>query len=152
MPLDHPFASLAGSWRGRGDGSYPTIAPFRYVEELVVEPVPGRPIAHWRSRTRDAASDEPRHAESGFLRSTPPGIELVLAHNFGLAEVAAGTFEHGVLSLSSTTIPGTATARQVDRIERRYVFDGDRLRYTTAMAAVGNPTGVHLRASLARAD
>ncbi len=90
MTADHPFAALAGTWRGRGQGSYPTISDFAYTEELVVEPVPGRPVAHWRSRTREAESGEPRHAESGFLRTTDDGVELVIAHSFGIVETGLG--------------------------------------------------------------
>jgi hypothetical protein len=147
----HPFADLAGTWRGRGEGEYPTIDDFAYTEELVVAPVPDRPLAHWRSTTRDAASGEPRHAESGFLRSVGDGVELVVAHGFGLTEVAEGTFESGVLSLHSTGFSRTATAKTVDEVQRRYELDGDALRYSIAMAAVGVALTHHLRAELRRA-
>jgi hypothetical protein len=150
MDAPHPFASLAGRWRGRGEGSYPTIDPFAYDEELVVETVPARPIAHWRSRTIDAATSEPRHGESGFLRSTPAGIELVLAHSFGLVETATGTFADGHLTLASTSMVGTETAKQVDQVERRYELVGDTLRYAVSMAAVGEPLTHHLEATLRR--
>lgn len=32
---------LVGRWRGVGQGSFPTISDFRYVEEAVFAPVPG---------------------------------------------------------------------------------------------------------------
>ena len=144
------LSPLAGTWRGGGEGSYLTIEPFAYLEELVVEPVPGRPVAHWRSRTRDAASGEPRHAESGFLRVLADGVELVVAHGFGVVEAAAGTFDGSVLSLSSTTVAGTPTAKRIDRIDRRVEVDGDELRYTVSMAAVGVELTHHLAAALVR--
>jgi hypothetical protein len=147
----HPFADLAGTWRGRGDGEYPTIADFSYTEELVVQPVPERPLAHWRSTTRDEPTGEARHAESGFLRATPAGVELVVAHAFGIVEACAGSWEGGVLDLVSTGLLGTASAKRVDEVERRYEVDGDTLRYTIAMAAVGEPLTHHLRATLQRA-
>jgi len=155
MPDDHPLAALAGTWRGDGEGSYPTIAPFAYREELVITPVPGRPLAHWRSTTRDAATGEPRHAESGFLRASaldldPPGLELVVAHGFGIVEAAAGTFDGRVLAVHSTGLLGTASAKRVDDVERRYELDGDTMRYTVAMAAVGVAPTHHLRAELRR--
>jgi hypothetical protein len=113
--------------------------------------VPDRPLAHWRSATRDAATGEPRHAESGFLRATPGGVELVVAHGFGIVETAAGSFDGGALALRSTGLLGTASAKQVDAVERRYELTGDELRYTIAMAAVGVPLTHHLRAALRRA-
>ena len=153
MSDTHPFAALAGTWRGEGAGEYPTIAAFAYTEELVISPVPGRPLAHWRSTTRDAATDEPRHAESGFLRvanTVPAGVELVVAHGFGVTEVAVGTFDGSQLHVESTGIAATPSAKQVDSVVRRYELDGSQLRYTIAMAAVGQPLTHHLRADLAR--
>jgi hypothetical protein len=148
----HPFDRLAGRWRGGGEGSYPTIDGFTYTEELVVEPVPGRPLAHWRSRTRDAGTGEPRHAESGFLRATPAGIEFVVAHGFGTVETAGGTFDDDVLALSSRTLTGTPTAKRIDVVERRYELGGATLRYTVSMAAVGLDLTHHLRATLEQAN
>src|SRR3546814_13970958 len=63
--------------------------------------------------TRDAASGEPRHAESGFLRSTPDGVELVVAHSFGIVETATGTALDGVLDLHSHGLQGTPSAKRV---------------------------------------
>lgn len=150
MPDVHPLATLAATWRGAGAGEYPTIPDFAYTEELVITPVPDRPLAHWRSTTRDATSGEPRHAESGFLRATAQGLELVVAHGFGMLESATGSFEDGVLSLRSSGMLGTPSAKQVDAVQRRYELDGDTLRYTLAMAAVGVTLTHHLRAELHR--
>ncbi len=144
------FTELAGTWRGAGEGEYPTIEPFAYLEELVITPVPGRPVAHWRSTTRDRATGEPRHAESGFLRSTGEGVELVVAHGFGIAEVAGGTFAAGVLALRSDRLLGTPTAKHVGEVVRRYELDDATLRYEVSMAAVGQPLTHHLRAELRR--
>jgi hypothetical protein len=146
----HPFVALAGTWRGEGAGEYPTIEPFAYTEELVIAPVPGRPLAHWRSTTRDAATGEPRHAESGFLRTSPMGIELVVAHGFGVTEVAVGTFDGARLELATTGLAATPSAKRVDSVVRRYELDGSHLRYVIEMAAVGQPLTHHLRADLAQ--
>lgn len=150
MSDGHPLEALAGTWVGTGEGEYPTIASFTYAEELLVVPVPGRPLAHWRSTTRDGASGEPRHAESGFLRSTPAGVELVVAHGFGVVEVATGDWSDGELVLRTTGLLGTPTAKEVTAVERRYHLDGAVLRYAIAMAAVGVPMTHHLRAELRR--
>jgi len=150
MPDDHPFAALAGTWRGSGRGEYPTIADFAYTEELVVQPVPARPVAQWRSVTRDGSTGEPRHAESGFLRSTADGVELVVAHSFGIVETAVGSMDGTVLTLRSTGMMGTPSAKRVDETRRRYEFDGDAVRYEIAMAAVGVAMTHHLTADLQR--
>jgi hypothetical protein len=150
MPAPHPFAAQEGTWRGVGTGSYPTIADFNYAEELVITPVPDRPVAHWRSTTRDAVTGEPRHAESGFLRATAQGVELVVAHTFGIVEAASGSCDGGVLGLQSSGLLGTASAKRVDEVNRHYEFDGEALRYAIAMAAVGVPLTHHLRAELRR--
>jgi hypothetical protein len=146
----HPFDVVAGTWRGSGEGSYPTIADFAYNEELVVTAVPGKPLARWASTTRDASSGEPRHAESGFLRSTPAGTEFVVAHGFGVVEVATGTLDGGVLSLSTSSLHGTPTAKAVEHVDRRYELDNDELRYTVSMAAVGVALTHHLSGTLRR--
>jgi hypothetical protein len=146
----HPFDALAGTWRGTGAGEYPTITGFAYQEELVITPVPGRPLAHWRSTTRDATTGEPRHAESGFLRATDAGPELVVAHGFGIVETGAGTFDGAVLALATSGLLGTASAKRVDAVERRYELTGETMRYTIAMAAVGLPLTHHLGAELHR--
>ena len=133
MDDEHPFASLAGTWRGAGRGEYPTIADFEYSEEFTIAPGPGRPIAFWRSATRDATTGEPKHGESGYLRSTPQGVELVIAHTFGVVEAAVGTFDGGALALRSTAVVGTASSKQIDHVERRYELEGDGLQYSAEL-------------------
>lgn len=150
MPADHPFAALGGTWQGRGHREYPTIEGFDDAEELVIGPVPGRPVAHWRSATRDVATGGPRHAESGFLRATDDATELVVAHGFGVVEAAAGSFDGRVLDVRTTGLLGTASAKRVDDVHRRYELDGPVLRYDIAMAAVGVELTHHLRAELHR--
>jgi hypothetical protein len=151
MADPHPFEPLAGTWRGQGEGHYPTISPFTYTEELVIEPVPGRPLAHWRSRTRDAPTGEPRHAESGFLRAVGDGaVELVVAHGFGIVEISTGSFDRGRLTVRTGELVGSPTAKRVDEVERDCRFVDDDLSYDVSMAAVGEPLTHHLRATLHR--
>jgi len=150
MVEPHPFEALAGLWRGGGSGEYPTIEDFTYTEELTVLPVPGRPLAHWRSTTKDGPTGEPRHAESGFLRTTDAGVELVLAHGFGVTEVATGSWDGRVLVLRSTGLLGSPSAKRVDEVHRHVELDGEGLRYALAMSAVGVPLTHHLAAALQR--
>ena len=142
-------AAWIGTWRGEGDGSYPTIESFHYTEELVLAQVPGRPVVAWSSRARDTAG-QPRHAESGFLRLLDDGVELVLAHNFGTVEVAVGRLAGGHLELDTHAITRTPSAKVIESIRRRYTLDADTLDYEIAMAAVAVPLTHHLRATLTR--
>jgi uncharacterized protein YceH (UPF0502 family) len=154
-PLLEPLRAFVGRWQGAGAGEYPTIEPFTYVEEIELQPVPGKPVLAYRSATRHPQSGVPMHAESGWLR--PVGgdaVELVVAQGTGLVEVAEGLVDPfdggGELVLGSSLVAGTATAKDVTATERRYRVAGDRLDYDLAMAAVGVPLTHHLRASLGR--
>lgn len=168
---EHQLAALAGTWAGRGDGEYPTIDDFSYTEELVIEPVPGQPLAHWQSRTKDEATGEPKHAESGFLRAAgtaPSGgtsqgeaskdvarnagiaVELVVAHTFGIVEISTGSFDGATLYLTGGPLHSSPTAKHVEQVERRYHVAAGRLDYTFAMAAVGVDMTHHLEAELHR--
>ncbi|KAF0916882.1 hypothetical protein E2562_014621 [Oryza meyeriana var. granulata] len=87
-PAVAPLSFLLGKWRGEGEGSFPTISPFRYGEELLFSHHPSKPVISYMQRTWKAASGEPMHAESGYWRPRPDGsIEVVISQSTGLAEV-----------------------------------------------------------------
>jgi hypothetical protein len=157
-PALHPdveaLARLLGRWSGEGEGHYPTIEPFSYREEISFGHV-GKPFLAYRQATVRVDTGMPAHAEMGYLRGTGPGrVELVMAHPTGVAEVAEGTVEELagglVLRLHSTSVTGTATAKEVLGIERSFTVAGDVLSYDLSMAAVGQPLQHHLHAELHR--
>ena len=151
-PEVEALAGLLGTWRGEGAGEYPTIAAFRYGEEVRFWHV-GKPFLAYAQRTWSLDDGRPLHAESGYWRAKPGGrVELVLAHPTGIVEVQEGRLLPGRIELASTTVAGTATAKEVTALRRRFELDGDRLAYTLAMAAVGQPLQHHLRAELRRVD
>ena len=65
-------------------------------------------------------------------------------------EVAGGSFDGALLAVRTSGLLGTASAKQVDAVERTYRFAGDTVHYDVAMAAVGIPLTHHLRAELRR--
>lgn len=144
-----PLVFLLGTWEGEGRGEYPTIEPFGYRETVVFGHV-GKPFLAYAQRTvRDDGT--PSHAETGYWRSLGGGrIEVVLAHPTGVAEVAEGTVEGTSVELRSTQVVTTPTAKAVAALERSIVVEGDVLRYTVRMAAVGQPLQHHLAAELRR--
>lgn len=145
-----PLAFLLGCWAGEGHGAYPTIAPFRYGEEVRVWHV-GKPFLAYSQRTWSLDDGRPLHSEAGYWRvSGPGGVELVLAHPTGIVEVAEGTLDGTSLTLASTSVAHTASAKPVDRLERHVVVTGDVLAYRLRMAAVGLPLQDHLEAELHR--
>jgi len=146
------LAPFVGRWVGDGEGSYPTIEPFGYTQEIELAVVPGKPFLAYRSSNR-LRDGRPSHTESGFLRVVGPngdGVELVVAQGSGLVEAAEGFVADGELLLVSTTVAGTTTAKDVVATERRYSVEDDRLTVEIAMAAVGVPLTHHLRAHLRR--
>ncbi|MDQ1423139.1 MAG: hypothetical protein QOD72_637 [Acidimicrobiaceae bacterium] len=153
-PDIEPLAFLLGTWSGHGRGEYPTIDAFDYDETITFAHV-GKPFLAYGQRTSRPADEFPLHAEAGYWRLPAPGwIELILAHPTGVAEVAEGSLVLGercaTMELHSRAIATTATAKDVAALERSFAVEGDVLRYTVRMAAVGLPLTHHLEATLHR--
>lgn len=149
---DPAFTFLIGTWRGEGRGEYPTIEPFAYGEEVTFVNPPGKPFLAYTQRTWALADGRPLHAEAGYWRlAGDRRVELVIAHPTGIVEVDEGELTaDGQIVLCSSSVARTATAKEVTRVERRFEVAGDTLRYTVAMAAVGQPLQHHLAATLVR--
>jgi hypothetical protein len=148
-----PLASLLGTWSGRGEGEYPTIQPFGYLEEVTFGHV-GKPFLVYGQRTK-AADGRPLHAETGYLRMpSPDRVELVLAHPNGITEIQEGTLSISgtilALEMTATAIARTSSAKEVTALSRSLRLDVDELTYTMRMAAVGQPLQHHLAATLHR--
>jgi hypothetical protein len=159
MPVDlHPdleaLAPLLGTWAGQGEGKYPTIQPFEYLEEVVFSHV-GKPFLAYAQKTRAVADGRPLHAETGYLRVPQPGhVELVLAHPNGITEIEVGNYsvtgDRIDVELSTTAIGLTPTAKEVTALGRSLRIDGDELSYSVRMGAMGQPLQNHLAAVLRR--
>ena len=158
LPDLHPdlqaLAPLLGTWQGRGSGTYPTIEPFDYLEEVAFSHV-GKPFLVYAQKTRSASDGKPLHAETGYLRVPRPGhVELVLAHPSGITEIEVGTYTADgttiELDMTAANIGLTPTAKEVTALGRSFRVDGDELSYSLQMGAVGQPLQHHLGAVLHR--
>ena len=145
---------LLGTWRGSGRGEYPTIDPFPYDEEVVVEHV-GEPFLLYQEASWSVDDREPLHLERGFLRPGPDRgeVELCLAHPIGLTEIAHGSVDGSTLALSTEgdgSLGRTRTGLDVMALSRTYRVDGDRLTYELFMTTERTPNTLHLRGELRR--
>lgn len=152
------MATLLGTWSGNGSGAYPTIEPFEYAESITFAHV-GKPFLSYVQRTRSLGGGTPgtpMHAESGYWRFPAPGrVELALSHPTGVTEIEEGTVELGldgtiVMTLATTNIGLTSSAKSVTGLERVIRITDDELVYDVSMAAVGIPMQHHLSARLVR--
>ena len=130
-PALKPAEFLLGTWRGEGEGQYPTIRPFRYREEI----------------------GQPMHREAGYLRLVGDGrVEFVIAQPIGYAEISLGRVDGHRIDVECTSVARTPTAKPVTSISRSLWLDGDTLRYELKMALEGVPLARHLVASFSRVD
>jgi hypothetical protein len=145
-----PLAFLLGTWRGEGKGEYPTIASFAFGEEVRFWHV-GKPFLAYSQRTWALDDQRPLHSEMGYWRPQPNGgVEVVMAHPFGIAEVEIGAVTGQRVELMTHTVEGSPTAKEITRVERSIHVTGDTLTYDLRMAAVGQPITHHLHAALLR--
>jgi len=89
-PALTPVAFLLGTWRGEGEGQYPTIKPFRYREEIRFTHN-GKTFLIYTQRTEAIDTGQPLHGEAGYLRLVGDGrVEFVIAQPIGFAEISLG--------------------------------------------------------------
>ena len=139
---------LLGTWQGPGAGSYPTIEPFEYLEEVTFGHV-GKPFLAYSKRTRAADDGRPLHAETGYWRAPSligslATVEVVLAHPTGIVEVQQGTFDGTVIELASVHVVGTSTAKDVRRVVRRTRPIGGQIQHLRRSGKLLPPVPKHL--------
>lgn len=146
-----PLHLLVGDWRGTGRGEYPTIDPFDYREEVTFSNPPGKPFLAYRQMTWSAGDDQPLHVESGYLRPGERGSwEWVMAQPSGFVEIYAGRLTGRTLTLDTTTLARTPTAKKVTHLRRILTLGETELAYEVEMEAVDHPLQRHLTGQLQR--
>lgn len=155
-PACVPLAFLLGRWEGVGHGDYPTIEPFSFGQEIVFSHN-GKPFLAYSSRSwlldEEGTAIRPLAMEAGFWRPQPDGgLEIVLAHPTGFAEVWYGTVDGARVEVSTDVVARTETAKEYSAGHRMYgLVEGD-LMWAFDMAAQGEPLQSHLWAKLPRAS
>ncbi|CAG8652337.1 13253_t:CDS:2 [Ambispora gerdemannii] len=156
----HPLEFLFGTWRGQGKGKFTGINDFVYGEEIQISPdEAGRGWLYYRQRTwNPARNDMNFHSESGYIRC--PGmrnkVELVLAQPTGIASVEEGQIEGTTVSLRSTNIARSSTAKPPHVAGYTRIWsvnpDTNQLTYTFSMSTQEKPMEEHLVATLIKAS
>ncbi|RLU82245.1 FABP family protein [Streptomyces griseocarneus] len=153
-PWLEPVRAFLGRWRGRGEGSYPTLAEgFAYEQEITFSH-DGRPFLHYEARAwlvdEHGTPLRPSGRETGWWRVTPEGyMEALLAHPTGIAETYTGRVTGNTVEMATEAVVRTPVAKEVTAEHRRYVLaDDGTLGYATQLAGVGQPLQHHLAATL----
>jgi THAP4-like, heme-binding beta-barrel domain len=151
-PALKPVAFLLGTWRGEGEGQYPTIKTFRYREEMRFSHN-GKAFLIYSQRTEAFDTGQPLHGETGYLRVVGEGrVEFVIAQPIGFAEISLGRVDAQRIDVESASVGRTPTAKPVTSISRSIWLEGETLRYELKMGMEGVPLGQHLLASFHRSD
>ena len=132
------FRLLIGEWTGSGQGKFPTIEPFEYLETLTFDG-DQRPFVHYETKNQRRRAGQadfvPSHWESGFIRLLPSGeVELINTQSSGRLERLTGSIEPTetgfIIRLHSS---GFLNDPRMVETERTIVVEGDTMQYTQSM-------------------
>ncbi|KAJ8761749.1 hypothetical protein K2173_004559 [Erythroxylum novogranatense] len=147
-PSIAPLSYLLGTWRGEGEGGFPTISSFSYGEELHFSALPGKPVISYTQKTWKLNSGEPMHAESGYWRPKSDGaIEVVISQSTGLVEVQKGTYntQDKIIKLESEQVGNASKVRKINRV---FELVNGKLCYVVQMGTNAIALQPHLKAVL----
>nr|XP_043621691.1 UPF0678 fatty acid-binding protein-like protein At1g79260 [Erigeron canadensis] len=147
-PAIEPLSYLLGTWRGEGEGGFPTISSFKYGEQLNFTHPGNKPVIAYSQKTWKLNSGEPMHSESGYWRPKPDGtIEVVIAQSTGLVEVQKGTYdaEKKIIKLESELVGNASKVKEISRV---FTLANEELSYVVEMATNLTSRQPHLKASL----
>ncbi|KDP27734.1 hypothetical protein JCGZ_19711 [Jatropha curcas] len=147
-PAIAPLSYLLGTWKGHGEGGFPTISSFSYGEELQFSSISGKPVIAYTQKTWKLSSGEPMHAESGYWRPKSDGsIEVVISQSTGLVEVQKGTYnaQDKTIKLHSQLVGNASKVKEINRV---FELVNGELSYVVQMATNVTSLEPHLKAVL----
>ncbi len=156
-----PLTWLAGTWVGTGNGQFPTMPPFKYLDKMTFKICGSEqePLIHFEETAWIIKNNEQtfKHCETGYFRPlTDTAIELQVTHNTGRIEILNGVFEEIYwdkkqfnISFNSTFLKNAKGLTTALLSHKKFNLTDDLLKYSHAMSTskVGNLTN-HLIAEL----
>uniref|UniRef100_A0A8C0QQS6 THAP domain containing 4 n=1 Tax=Chelonoidis abingdonii TaxID=106734 RepID=A0A8C0QQS6_CHEAB len=170
-PVIEPLSWMLGTWLSDppGDGDFPTMKPFQYLEEVHISHV-GQPMLNFSFNAFHPDTRKPMHRECGFIRLKPDTnkVAFISAQNTGLVEVEEGEVNGQELSIASHSIARISFAKKPhveqvtylpstrllypgcvclfpSQITRKFRLNSDgKLEQTVSMATTAQPMTQHL--------
>ncbi|KAI3675632.1 hypothetical protein L1987_85223 [Smallanthus sonchifolius] len=147
-PAIEPLSYLIGTWRGQGEGGFPTISSFAYGEELNFTHPGNKPVIAYSQKTWKLNSGEPMHAESGYWRPKPL-LRLSVRRAPVLLKFRSkiGTYdaEKKVVKLQSELVGNASKVKEITRV---FTLVDEELSYVVEMATNLTDLQPHLKAYL----
>uniref|UniRef100_A0A8C8ZFR0 THAP domain containing 4 n=1 Tax=Prolemur simus TaxID=1328070 RepID=A0A8C8ZFR0_PROSS len=114
-PVVEPLSWMLGTWLSDppGAGTFPTLQPFRYLEEVHISHV-GQPMLNFSFNSFHPDTRKPMHRECGFIRLEPDTnkVAFVSAQNTGIVEVEEGEVNGQELCIASHSIARISFAKE----------------------------------------
>ncbi|XP_051873239.1 THAP domain-containing protein 4 isoform X1 [Pristis pectinata] len=166
LPQDHvhlnpaiePLSWMLGTWISdpSGEGCYPTIKPFKYMEEVQITHV-GQPMLNISFNGFNPETRKPMHRECGFIRIKPGTnkVAFISAQNTGIVEIEEGEVKDQELTLSSHSVARMSFAKEphVQQISRTFRLTKEgKLEQTVFMATDKQPLLQHLHVTYTRSS
>ena len=150
----YPLAWLVGTWRGKGRGEYPGIAPFEFAHEVTFNH-DGRGFLNYFSRTwlinADAEILAPFESEVGFWHAKPTKVlEVVLAYSTGRGEGWVGLHDGPKIQLAMDTGYASPSGTVIESGSRLYGLVEGQLFYAYDVGMGGHDLQAYIWSTLER--
>ncbi|KAM5164604.1 peroxynitrite isomerase THAP4 [Mantella aurantiaca] len=150
-PAVSPLSWMLGTWVSDpcGEGEFPTIPSFRYIEKVVISHV-GQPVLNFTFCSSNFETGKPLHRECGFIRMKPGTnqVAFICAQNLGVVEVEEGEVQGEQLTLTSNSVSRMSFAKEphVQKICRTFCLTPEgKLEQKVSMATSTQAMASHLR-------